>query len=454
MLPQNHNPRPRHPALSLDSFLRRGASASFLIKVASTGLAFVTGIFLARTLGPSDYGIYAYAMAVVTLLVVPAGLGLPPLIVRQVAAYRAAGEWGLLRGLLRRANQVAAATVTVLVLAATLVAWLLASQLPDQGLPTFLAALAMIPLLAFAGLRTAALQGLHHVVLAQLPESLLRPGLFLGLAMALYLMLGAAAFDPLWAMSAHAGATAAAFAVGAWLLARRRPAPIRRARPRYRTGDWLASAWPLLLVGGAHIVNVQVDLLMLGLFTSAHDVGVYRVASRGAEVVLFVLIAANLTAAPVFSNLYHRHERAELQRVVTLTARMVLAFALPVAAMLMLWGEPLLGLLFGQAYVGGAVALAILAAGQLVNAGLGPVGTLLNMTGHERDSARAAAIAVVANIALNASLIPIWGINGAAAATGASIALWNVLMALAVRHRLRLEVTAFAGLSRPRPVQA
>lgn len=438
--------------LSLDAFLRRGASASFLIKVSSTGMAFVTGIFLARVLGPEHYGIYAYAMAAVTLLAVPSALGLPALIVRQVSAYRASDDWALLRGLLRRSNQMVALVVTVLTLVAVLLAWLLAPRLPEQGLATFLVALTMVPLLAFATLRVAALQGLHHVVLAQLPEALLRPGLFLAGAVALYAVLGRQ-FDPVWAMIAHATATAFAFAVGAWLLTRRRPVQSRQAPPRYRTREWLVSAWPMLFVTGANMAHIHIDLLMLGLFTTSHDVGIYRVASRGAEIVLFVLIAANLTAAPVFSNLYYRNQRVELQRVVTLTVRMVTAFALPVALFLMLWGEPLLRLLFGEAYVGAALALAILAGGQLVNAGLGSVGTLLNMTGHERASARAAAVSVTANIALNASLIPLWGINGAAVATAISIALWNVLMALAVRRHLRIDVTALAGLLRPRPAQ-
>lgn len=431
---------------SISIFLRRGASASFLVKLSSTALSFLTGVFLARMLGPEHYGIYAYAMAVVTLMVVPAGLGLPPLIVRQLAAYRQESEWGLMRGLLRRANQGVAVGAVVLTMAAALVAWLLAGHLPPGGLATFLLALIMVPLLAFAAVRTAALQGLHHVVVAQLPEGLLRPGLFLAVAATAYLELGQR-FDAVWAMGMQTAATAVAFAIGLWLLLRRRPTPLRSQPPRYKTREWGACAWPMLFVSGVHMMNVQVDVVMLGAMGAAHDVGVYRVASRGAEFVLFVLMAANLTAAPVFSRLFYRNDRQQLQRAVTLTARMVMLFALPVALTLMIWGTQILRLMFGEAYVGASTALAILAAGQLVNAGVGSVGTLLNMTGHERASAKGAAVAAVLNIVLNASLIPYWGINGAAVATALSIAVWNILLATAVYKHLRIDSTAFGGLA-------
>lgn len=434
----------QRPRLSLDTFVRRGAGASFLIKVVSTGLSFLTGILLARALGPRDYGIYAYAMAAVTLLGVPAALGFPMLVVRQVAAYHGQRQWDLLRGLLRRTNQLIALSSLGLAALAAGIAWLLAPNLPDGGLSTFVAAATMVPLLAFAAQRVAALQGLRHVVLAQIPESLLRPGLFLAGAAVLYLAMGER-FGPFPAMIMHVAATAVAFLVGAHMLMRHRPAAIKRAVPSYRTGPWLTSAVPMMLVAGAHMANIHVDLLMLGLFASSQDVGIYRVASRGAEAILFVLMAANLTAAPLFSQLYHNDRHGELQRIVTLTARMVLSFALPAALVLIVWGEPILQFLFGTAYTGAALALAILAAGQLVNAGLGSVGTLLNMTGHERVSARAAGIAIAINIGLNASLIPLWGIDGAAVATATSTALWNVLMAHSVFRLLNINATAFAG---------
>lgn len=392
-------------------------------------------------LGPADYGIYAYCIAMVTLLAMPAALGIPQLLVRQVAAYAYHRDWGLMRGLWRWSNQLVLIAGAAVAALAGLGSWLLAARLPPAGLWVFWLALPLVPLLALGALRVAALRGLHHVVLAQLPEGLLRPGLFLAAAVLAWLVLGPD-FGPLSAMVAQTGATLAAFLVGAILLLRLRPAAVRSATPAYRARQWRTSALPMLFVGGVYVINTNADLIMLGWFGAARDVGVYQVATRGAQVVLFVMMAANLTAAPLFSRLFQQQDQRELQRVATLTARMILLFAVPLALLLILFGGPLLGLVFGPAYVAGATALALLAAGQLVNAGSGSAAELLLMTGFERLYAKVAAFGVAVNIGLNLALIPVWGIEGAATATATSIVIVNFGLALLARRRMGIDVTA------------
>jgi O-antigen/teichoic acid export membrane protein len=109
---------------------------------------------------------------------------------------------------------------------------------------------------------------------------------------------------------------------------------------------------------------------------------------------------------------------------------------------LILFGRWILAAVFGDEYAVGATALAILAAAQLANAAAGSVGQLLSMTGHERDAARGVALSALVNVALNALLIPRWGMNGAAAASAASLITWNVLLAILVHRRLGLHSTA------------
>jgi O-antigen/teichoic acid export membrane protein len=57
----------------------------------------------------------------------------------------------------------------------------------------------------------------------------------------------------------------------------------------------------------------------------------------------------------------------------------------------------LLGL-YGEAFRSGASVLVVLAIGQIVNGATGPVGYLLNMTGHERTNARILSWVVGANL--------------------------------------------------------
>lgn len=110
----------------------------------------------------------------------------------------------------------------------------------------------------------------------------------------------------------------------------------------------------------------------------------------------------------------------------------VIALSLPVALGLIVFGKPILATVFGPEYAAGALALAILCVGQLLNAGFGSVGNILNMTGHERDTVLGVAIGAISNVALNLLLIPPLGIDGAAIAIAMSLLIWNSWLAIVV----------------------
>ena len=98
--------------------------------------------------------------------------------------------------------------------------------------------------------------------------------------------------------------------------------------------------------------------------------------------------------------------------------------------------DRLLTFVFGAAYAQGATALAVLCFGQLLNAAVGPVGVLLNMSGHERDTLIGVSMASGANVILNLLLIPFLGLLGAAIASAATLAIWNMLLMRQVKNRL------------------
>lgn len=412
-----------------------------VLKVAFVGLSLAVTVLLARILGPESYGVYAFAFAVVMLLAIPVQAGLPTLLVREVARYEESGSRALMRGLVRRANQAVAGLALAIGLAAAAVSVLFGDRLSAEQARTFAWALALLPLIGLGNVRGAVLRGLRRVVQGQLPEQIVRPGLFVA-ALGAFLVLGRELTSSL-AMALHAGAALLAFLVGALLLIRALPGEVRRARPAYRTRSWLGSLMPLTLLSGIQLVNSQADIVLLGVLASPEDVGVYRVATQAALLVIFALTAVNLVLAPHLARAYSARDRAELQNLATWSARIVLVTALPVAVALIAFGRPILSLVFGDAYTAGAGALAILCIGQLTNAAAGSVGLILNMTGHEQDTVRGVALAAVINVVLNVALIPPFGIEGAAVATAVSLATWNVVLFRKVRGRVGIISTAW-----------
>jgi len=283
------------------------------------------------------------------------------------------------------------------------------------------------------------------VVLGQLPDSLIRPFSFLALVVISYLLLGNR-FNSSWSVGMQVGAAAIALGFGIFMLMRHVPKAINDTPPEYDSRGWMRSALPFLFIGGMQLINNQTDIVMLGALHGAEVVGIYRVSTRVAQLVIFVLGAANMVLQPTIAKLYAVRDMQRLQRVATQSARVVLLVSVPIAIVLIVSGRSML-LIFGQEFTKGAMALAILSAGQLVNAAMGSVGLILNMTGNERDTARGVAIAAVVNVALNAILIPLWGMNGAATATATSLVVWNVILAMQVVRRIGIYPTALGRIS-------
>lgn len=437
------------PFLVGGSPLRRqlaGATAgSFLLMLAAKGVMLLGNILLARWLGATGYGVYASSMATLLLLSVPVALGLPILVVRMLASYGAQQQWGLMRGILTRANQ----TVFVLsVLVAGLGAigvWALSGQLSPSETDTLWWTMALLPVTGLSALRAAALRGLHHVVLGELPDKLLTPSLFVTLlalmAAGIHFRVVALSLTPGLVMAARFAATAIAFVIGSWLLLRHLPTSLRFAAPRYETSAWAKAAWPLLLVGGMGIINAQTDVFMLATMQGSSAAGVYRTASTAASLVALTLMVVNTASQPIISQLYASGDIKRLQRVITATARITLLLALPVAVIFIVFGRQILGLVFGSEFERGALCLTILCLAQLVNAAAGLVGTILNMTGFEKDTAVGRTLGALLNVALNAAFIPIWGIEGAAVATSISVVVWNLFLIRRVRVRTGLRST-------------
>ena len=81
--------------------LIKAFSGSALVKVFSLGLGFLLTLVLARVLSPAGYGVYSFILALITLLAIPAQMGVPEVVVRETAKFHASENWQTLNGLWR-----------------------------------------------------------------------------------------------------------------------------------------------------------------------------------------------------------------------------------------------------------------------------------------------------------------------------------------------------------------
>ncbi len=261
----------------LGSKLIKGVVGTTGIRLGHAALGFVVAILLARSLGPSGYGAYSFVMALVAFLTIPSELGIPGLAVREIAVANARKDWGHMRGFTIRAHQ-GIAILSVVLMSAGAVALLVAGDRIDPVRRECMwLGLALVPLISLGALRGAMLRGLRKVLLGQLPEQIIRPGMLAILIFALW-ALGSGQLSAPDVVGAQIVATSVAFLWGLYTFLKLRPAGVATAEPVFRTREWIRSTLPFGLTAMLALVNGRTDILALGLFREDSEVGIYRVA--------------------------------------------------------------------------------------------------------------------------------------------------------------------------------
>ncbi len=332
---------------SLGTALLKGTIGSGAVKAGNAVLGFGVAVALARALGSAGYGVYTTAFVIISFASIFVQFGLPKLAVRETAAADARGDWGAIKATWLWASRTAILLSVVLMSCAVAVSYLVRDLYSPDQIQTFRLALLLVPLFALGALRAAALQGLRFVARSQFPDSIVRPGLLLIFALLLGTLLPA---SPQAAMMAHVISAGIAFLVGAaflWLVTPSREQPRLRLSSLDKTG-WISSAASLALVGSMVQINSYADILVLSLFRSSVEIGLYRVAYQSTTLVSFGTSVVAIVVAPRFARLFATGQRERLQHLATKSAQGALLLALPATLFFVFLGRPALQFVFGQ----------------------------------------------------------------------------------------------------------
>ena len=430
-------------AASVNSTLVRGAVSSVLVQVVGVGAAFGSQVGLAHLLGRAAFGQYVYIVTWVSLLAVVGRFGLDFAALRFIPEYRAAREWGLLRGFLRRSAFLGTIIPCGMAIAGAGVSLVYARWVAPDALTPCLLGLALLTVLSLQGLFTAQLRALKRVVLGQLPRQLLSPVAVVGLTYAVVLLTGQTAVATT-ALTVSLFANACLMVLAAIVAHRELRRDHGEVEPQYDSQLWRSCSLSMLLVSVVQLVNLRVDVLMVGAICGMEDAGLYTAAAQVAGLTLIGLLGVNAIAAPMISELHAKGRRDEFQRFLTLAAWCICVVTLPLGLGLIGLGTWLLSL-FGNEFVAGYPVLLTLVIGQSVSALIGPVGFLAIMTGNQREGAWIFGFGAVLNIVLNVILIPSFGLLGAAASTAIATGCWKLLMMAFVMRRLKVNPTVFAS---------
>lgn len=384
----------------------------------------VLSVILARSLGAQGYGTYAYALSIMSILLLISEMGIPLLLLREVAHNQSQENPGKTKGGILRAFQ----TVTAASVIVSLIGYAFVRSQPVEpaAFATIVSMLILMPLTGLLRNITHTLRGLGKVIVAYSVELIVVPSLLLATVILLTVFVPAL-LTPDIVMISNTVVSAIAIVFALVMLNRHLPFPWRTTTPAFDHKNWSRAMFTFFLIGGGNVLTQQTGILLVGWFSSVDQVAFFRVATQigllvamGNQVVSGV-IAPRIAAANAASNL------GEIKHLAFLSARLSVASAVVIALPLIVAPEFIIEKLFGTEYLESVLPLQILVCAQVFAATIGTPGILLSMTGHEKLALRGTWVAASLYCIFGLALVPIMGMTGAAIATAIGLVAWNLI---------------------------
>ena len=175
----------------------------------------------------------------------------------------------------------------------------------------------------------------------------------------------------------------------------------------------IKQAFPLLLSGAAIIVYNRIDQVMVADMIDNSHLGVYSVAIRFTELLVFVPTIIAQTISPMLVE-KRKEDMARYEECSRIFVNVTVSLSIILAVATSLLSYPIVYITFGQTYIGAASVLSILAFKVIGDALSQTSGQLMIIEGIQKYAPVRNIIGCVTCIILNLILIKHYGIHGAA----------------------------------------
>ncbi len=414
----------------------------FSAKVITTIIAIVSTPIIVRLLGPSDYGDYAVFLSIFTLYMIPVSSGITEGVQKFIAEQRENEHWqeAIIRFYFLLAVAIVALAVVVLlaVTAAGIPAWSFGS---DFTLYFYLLA-AFVLIDQFRAL-------CYHTILGfglePISESfnVLKKIATVGVG----IFLVAVGYGVAGMIIAHIFASVIVTVIATVVI-------LRRVSVHGLFGR-LSHSFPareLLSFNALNIVLVlllmslyHVDIIMIQAVAGSETTGYYKAALQLAEYLWIVPIALQLLLLHSSSTLWSEGRTAEITDMATRITRYTVLLAGIMAIGVGVLADRFVPLYYGSEFTAATVPLLLLLPGTVGFAVARPLQAISQGSGRLKTLIIATGGGAAMNLVLNALLIPIYGMYGAAVATSLSYASMFGLYVWAARKIGYYPLSDFRG---------
>lgn len=407
------------------------------LSIVSKGFTFILGVVLVRLVTVEEFGRYSFLISVITIASIPITAGLPNLLIREIASYQLKNKISETVGIIRWSNYYV--YILSIISVFCIAFYFFVTKEIDSNIVILLSIISIIPLKGINSNNCAILSGLRTPVLSIIFSQFTFPVLSVFICAILYYT---KAFNfNLSVLLAVNLISILICTLASSIIVKIKKTSIgyNNVKPTFKSRKWIKSLVPFSAIAIITTLNLEITILLIGSFGNIEDLAYFKVAAQLMLVVSLGLNAINLVIKPHIARAHSSGSISETQKLLTYSVRLSCAISFPVILTLVVFGEYIVTLIYGQEYFVSSVIVNILIIGQAINVLTGSVGLVLNMMGEEGNVLRSTLLILVINLTLLSITIPTMGIIGAAISVVICEIIYSVKLTLYLRKKTQLK---------------
>jgi len=410
------------------------------VVMGGTAFTFLVGlpfqIYLARSLGVVGLGTLGVAEALVHTMGGVLSFGLASLAVRYIPEYQIIGA--------TRAIQVLLAMVFLVLgcvgalgaaLVMPLAGWLPVGVIGPESMALLGVLGLLLPISMLSFFLAQSLRGFQEIRIMVLSTSVLALVCKVLLTVVLFTMQGASLRAYAWAMVISQGVAALPMGYALWRLVRVLPAEDERTPVDWSA--WASYAGTNYFAGLLGTLVGNLDRIVIGALLGPAAVGILMIVRQLQQFPAVFHKAVLTVVSPIFAKLKAAGKMNALAHQLHLSNDWIVRMATPLILVLAILPDHILMLYGSDFSAEGTSLLLLMTFAVSISLGTGPVGILLNMTGHHVALLRITVLTSLLVFVGYFTLIPVFGVAGVGLAILVGDSITNGAGIWLVQKRLR-----------------
>ena len=398
---------------------------------------YIFAVLMLSLLGVEGYGILNLVMSFQWILILIAVAGLPPAIAKYVSEYLAKDDKFMVK-------QVIVTSLKIMLLISfifTAIFFFMAKPLADffNGGPEVVILFQVVSFIApfsvILGLFRGVFQGYQRmtdILITRAVEQIFMISLAVSFILIGFYVLGAV-IGAVVGFGIAAVSAVLIFRKYLWDDLKNIKKPENSVNEYKLAKKLLIFSSPIIITGLAELTLFQTGNFIIPLFLNFSYLGYYNIASPIARLPLVISSSVAVALLPAASEALALNGKDLVKRYVVHSYRYLFIVLLPLCAFVIIFGQPIMSLLFPRAplaYSFAGTALNILIIGMAFFSVYGISASVLQGAGKPYPAMFFLVIGTVTNLILTIVLVPIFGLNGAAIATMSASFIIMVLTTL------------------------